>query len=129
MINARKLGYPADLIKKTPVREQFNVFSGFFNNYLFVGILIGCFAIQFAIVYLGGKFLRVDPLKWQYQLYALGLSLTMLPWNLITKLVPSSCFKCCSGKDKVDDSSDSKALVFSRSMREYSLKKIKQEQR
>jgi len=129
MINARKLGYPADPIKKVPAREQFNVFSGFFNNYMFVGILVGCFAIQFAIVYLGGKFLRVDPLKWYYQLYALGLSLTMLPWNLITKLVPSFCFKCCSGKDKTDDPTERKALAFSRGMRDFSMKKIKQEQR
>jgi Ca2+ transporting ATPase len=49
-INSRKLG-----------ARDFNVFEGFFNNYLFLIILGGEFAGQWFLVELGGKVFRTTP--------------------------------------------------------------------
>lgn len=131
MINSRKLGYPADVLKGLPAREEFNAFKGFFGNCLFIAIIVGCFAVQFAIVYLGGRFLRVDALELKYQLFALGLGFSMLPWNLVCKLVPSSWFACLASSKEEPKlvNTNTRSRAFSRSMRNYVFKKIQQEKR
>jgi Ca2+ transporting ATPase len=50
-INCRKLGY-----------EDWNVFSRFFNNYLFLTIIAGTIFFQFIIVQFGGEPLNTKPL-------------------------------------------------------------------
>jgi len=125
MINARKLGTPADPINNKPAREEFNVFRGFFNNWLFIAVIILCSAMQFGIVYLGGEFLRVDPLNWKQQLFALGLGFSMLPWNLVCKLVPSAWFVCCGVKDHIKVKQNTGSQAFSRTMRKYIERRIK----
>lgn len=51
-INARKLK-----------KEETNVFEGFFNNYMFLGVIIGTIIVQMLIVEYGGKAVRVAPLS------------------------------------------------------------------
>lgn len=98
-INARKLGTPSDASKNLPATEEYNVFSGIFNNALFIIITIGTFAAQFAIVYLGGEFLRVAPLSLYENLFAFGLGFFMLPWTLLVKKIPSRWFSGCKLND------------------------------
>lgn len=52
MINARKLG-----------ERQFNVFSNFFNNWMFLAIYALMWAVQLASVEWGGRPLRCVPLS------------------------------------------------------------------
>jgi Ca2+ transporting ATPase len=52
-INSRKLG-----------ERDFNVFADFFNNSMFIIILILTFAIQVVIVQYGGRYMRCLPLTW-----------------------------------------------------------------
>lgn len=52
-INSRKLG-----------EREFNVFSGFFNNILFLVILIFTVLVQIAMVQYGGQPVRTVPLEW-----------------------------------------------------------------
>lgn len=52
-INARKLG-----------EFEYNVFEGFFNNMLFLFILIFTVGMQFLFVAVGGKAMRCAPLTW-----------------------------------------------------------------
>jgi magnesium-transporting ATPase (P-type) len=92
-INARKLGRPADKVKGTAAVEEYNVFAGFFNNPLFLVITVGTFAAQFAIVYLGGQFLRVAPLTLGQNLFSFGMGFFMLPWTLLVKKIPSTWFE------------------------------------
>lgn len=50
-INARKLG-----------EKEYNIFQGFFNNMLFLYIVVGTIAIQYFMVEYGGKAVRTVPL-------------------------------------------------------------------
>lgn len=50
-INARKLG-----------EKEYNIFRGFFNNPLFLGITVLSFAVQFAMTEYGGQGIRTTPL-------------------------------------------------------------------
>jgi Ca2+ transporting ATPase len=53
-INSRKLG-----------AYEYNVFKGFFNNFLFLGIIIGTIIVQCLMVEYGGLSMRTVPLSWQ----------------------------------------------------------------
>ena len=51
MINARKLG-----------ERDFNIFSGFFNNWMFLAVYALMWVVQIASVQYGGRPLRTVPL-------------------------------------------------------------------
>jgi hypothetical protein len=87
-INARKLG-PKD----------FNVFGGFFNNPLFLLILVFTGAVQYFMVQLGGKAVRTIPLSTDMHLLCLGIGAFSLIWGVFVKFIPMSLFE----KVKVDD--------------------------
>ena len=53
-INSRKLG-----------EREFNVFSGFFNNWLFLLIIACTMAVQCVLVQYGGISVRTTPLSWE----------------------------------------------------------------
>ena len=50
-INARKLG-----------NKEYNIFNGFFNNYLFLGIILATCVVQYLLVQYGGVPVRTTPL-------------------------------------------------------------------
>lgn len=92
-INARKL-------KET----ELNVFANFFNNPLFLIILIVTLAIQVACVEFGGQALRTVPLSLNEHLLCLGLGALPLLFGPIFKLtVPSSIFIPLSKPSKASD--------------------------
>ena len=81
-INARKLK-----------SSEINVFKNFFNNPLFVIILILTIAIQLACVEFGGESLRTVPLSTNEHLICLGLgSLPIFFAPLFKILIPASIF-------------------------------------
>jgi len=53
-INSRKLG-----------DQDYNVFSGFFNNWLFISIIIMTIVVQCCMVQYGGLPVRATPLTWE----------------------------------------------------------------
>jgi len=50
-LNSRKLG-----------DQDYNIFAGFFNNFLFLGIVLGTVLVQIALVQYGGQPIRTSPL-------------------------------------------------------------------
>lgn len=127
-INARKLGKPADPKKGVVATETLNVFEGICNNPLFLIITVGTFAAQFAIVYLGGQFLRVAPLTIGQNLLALGFGFFMLPWTLVVKQIPSTWFAGCKMNEAPLDER-STASVFSRRVSMSISKKLKKKEK
>jgi Ca2+ transporting ATPase len=92
-INARKL-------KSTEI----NVFSNFFNNPLFIIILVATIVIQIACVEFGGHSLRTVPLNTHEHLICLGLgSLPLFFAPLFKLLVPASLFACLSKNSEPSD--------------------------
>lgn len=74
---------------------DYNVFSGFFNNWLFLFIMVLTIAIQVCMVQYFGLFATVTPLEWNYQLICAGIGAFSLVWGLILKLImPSRWFHC-----------------------------------
>ena len=78
-INARKL-------KET----ELNVFANFFNNPLFIIILIVTVAVQVACVEFGGQALRTVPLSFNEHMFCLGLGALPVLFGPLFKLtIPS----------------------------------------
>ena len=63
-INSRKLG-----------SKEYNVFAGFFNNFLFIGIIIFTIGVQYVLVQHAGQPLRCVPLSTNEHLICLGIGL------------------------------------------------------
>jgi len=81
-INARKLG-----------EHEYNVFAGFFNNILFLGIVLATCAIQYLMVEYGGASVRTIPLTTEQHLICLGIGMYSLVHGLFVKwLLPVKWF-------------------------------------
>lgn len=63
-INARKLG-----------EKEYNIFHGFFNNTLFLLIILGTIVVQYFLVQYGGVPVRTVPLTISQHLLCLGISM------------------------------------------------------
>lgn len=66
-INARKLGV-----------YEFNVFKGFFNNSLFIIIILATIFIQIVLVEYGGIPIRCVPLSWEQHVICIALGMFSL---------------------------------------------------
>jgi hypothetical protein len=88
-INARKLGV-----------KEFNVFSGFFNNPLFLLILVGTMVVQYFLVQYGGPPVRTTALSQDQHLICIAIGAGSLIWGVIVKLcLPTTLF----GKIELED--------------------------
>jgi Ca2+ transporting ATPase len=81
-INSRKLG-----------EREFNVFAGFFNNWLFTLILILTIAVQVVLVQYGGFPVRCTPLTQVQHGICLGIGFASLIVGAFIKFIPSRLFK------------------------------------
>lgn len=90
-INARKLG-----------AYEYNVFKGFFNNWLFLFIQIITIAVQYCMVQFGGMPVRCAPLTVEEHAICLGLGLLSLVNGVIVKaLLPVSWFEKVQMKEEI----------------------------
>ena len=78
-INARKLG-----------DREFNVFAGFFNNWIFLFIILITIATQIAMVQYGGAALRTVPLTAEEHGMCIGIGAVILVWG---KFITSNIFR------------------------------------
>jgi len=73
--------------------EEYNVFKGFFNNYIFLTILIFTTGFQYFIVSYGGVMMRCVPLTLKQHLFCVIIGAISIIWHVIFKMaVPSSLF-------------------------------------
>ena len=75
---------------------ELNVFKGIFNNMLFVWITILTFAIQMAMVEVGGKVVKSFPLSWKENLLCLFIASLELLVGLAIKFTPLGIWQCIS---------------------------------
>lgn len=80
--------------------ENYNIFAGVCNNWLFVAVTIFTFAIQMLMVEVGGTVTKTEPLR----MYQNGICLIFgsgeLLWGVLIKLVPVKFFQCFSFEEK-----------------------------
>jgi len=95
-VNARKL-------KST----ELNVFKNFFNNPLFLVILVLTVAIQMLCIEFGGQSLKTVPLTQREHLICLGLgSLSIFAGFFFKLLVPSSLFNFLAKVNKPEENAE-----------------------
>ena len=101
MINARKLG-----------ERQFNIFAGFFNNWMFLAVYALMWGVQFASVQYGGRPLRTVPLSSTQNLICVGIGAFSLIWGAIIKLLPGAWFEWIKMPEhEMDDKEEEQALT------------------
>lgn len=74
-------------INSRKLTNQINVFEGFFNNSLFIGIMIFTFVIQMVLVEFGGIAVRCAPLNWEQNGICFGIGFGGLLWSALIKIV------------------------------------------
>lgn len=85
--------------------NEWNVFKGFFNNPLFLFILLVTIVGQLAIVHFGGAPLNCSQLTWEEHLYCVLIGAGILLFNLLFKIVPATL---CTGL-KISEEPERKA--------------------
>lgn len=86
-INARKLKH-----------HELNVFENFFNNPMFLIIIVGTIIIQLTMIKFGGKSMKTVELSFDENVLCLVLGSFSLIWGLFIKLVlPENLIVCING--------------------------------
>ncbi len=89
-INSRKLG-----------AKEYNVFQGFFNNGLFLFIILSTVAIQVALVQYGGAAVRTVPLTLNQHLICLGIgAFSLINGAIVKAILPVHWFNWINIKDE-----------------------------
>ena len=72
-------------------KDELNIFADFFDNYLFIIIVIGIFVSQLFIIEYGGKTFQIVPLTTEQHVYSIVIGATGVIWNAIIKIfIPDS---------------------------------------
>ncbi len=88
-INARKLG-----------KKEYNIFHGFFNNFLFLGIIVATIIIQVLLVQYGGQPMRTAPLTNNEHILCIVIGLFSMVQGVIVKaILPVSWFEGLAFKE------------------------------
>lgn len=88
-INSRKLG-----------EKEFNVFAGFFNNWLFLVITIVTVVVQIALVQYGGFPVRCVPLTGTQHGICIGIGAMSMIVGVLIKFIPSRLFRFMKSSHK-----------------------------
>lgn len=84
LINCRKLK-----------SSETNVFKGFFNNGIFLFLLLFIIVAQFLIVEFGNEPVSCSPLSFKQHVFCVLVGVGALIWGILFKFVPLAIFKCC----------------------------------
>ena len=102
-INARKLG-----------EREWNVFASFFNNFMFIAILIITFGVQMLIVEYGGRYMRAYPLSMRDNGICAAIASFTLIWGLILKCIPARWFEWIRLEEKeMSEAEEQESMVAS----------------
>jgi P-type Ca2+ transporter type 2B len=72
--------------------NEYNIFKGFFNNYLFLFIEFFTFGVQILLVTFGGEFVKVCSLTVVQHFYCVAIGAGTLVFGLLMKLIPERLF-------------------------------------
>ena len=75
---------------------ELNVFAGFFNNFLFIFVILLTVVIQMAMVEVSGKTAKCYPLNSTQNMVCFWFAIGELIFGLILKFIPLKFFQCIS---------------------------------
>mmetsp|Transcript_33763 Transcript_33763/g.38892 ORF Transcript_33763/g.38892 Transcript_33763/m.38892 type:complete len:149 (-) Transcript_33763:38-484(-) len=99
-INARKIG-----------AFEFNVFEGFFNNWLFLFIEILTIIVQIVLVEIGGEAVKTSSLTPQQHLICIAIGVGSIVIGFLLKLLPASCFSIKMDQKPMTKAQSQKSLA------------------
>ena len=74
--------------------SELNVFKGFFNNSMFLMIMVVTIVVQVLIVQFGGLIFQTTALTLHQHIFALAVGVGALIWGILFRLVPLQLFAC-----------------------------------
>jgi len=92
-----------NMIAARKIHDEVNIFEDFFGNPAFILIWIIIVAVNFLIIQFTGDFFHLHPdgLSWEQHVLCIGVSLSVLLFNMILKFLPDDVSPLL-GKDSVD---------------------------
>lgn len=84
------------------IHDEFNIFEGFLTNWVFLLVWGLIVFLQFLIITYTSIIFKVVYLTWEQWLICLGVSLTVMIVDFVTKFIPDR-FTYAVGKDTVFD--------------------------
>lgn len=115
-INARKIMF-----------GEINVFAGFFQNAMFLGITLLTFAVQMTMVEIGGVAIQTWPLNTNQNLICISIGFLELIWGLILKFIPLRFFQIMTMDDQpAQEEEKRQSNIVSRLKASSQMKKTKQ---
>lgn len=79
-------------INSRKLNDEWNVFSNFFNNWMFQAVLIFEFVVQLLFGQYGGPAVRCWPLTWGQLGFCLAVGAGGLIWSFVIKLAVSALY-------------------------------------
>ena len=95
------------------MEHELNVFKGFFNNFLFIFVLLLTIGVQIALVEVGGMATKCYPLNWDQNLICIYFGSISLIWGLILNFMPLEWFQWISIDDKPMDQMEQGSTIVS----------------
>jgi len=89
-----------NIINSRKIEGELNVFSEFFNNWLFVFVIILTFAVQIFIVEYGSMATKCHALTMKENLVCIGMGFSSLIWGFFLKFLPVGLFQWVSLDEK-----------------------------
>ncbi|CAG9321505.1 unnamed protein product [Blepharisma stoltei] len=80
--------------------NELNVFHGFFNNWIFLIVVVMTILVQIALVSVGGEPVRCSPLTLEQHAICIAIGAGGLLFGLLVRLMPTTPFKCFKFSEK-----------------------------
>jgi Ca2+ transporting ATPase len=101
-----------NIINSRKIVGELNVFSDFFNNWLFVFVIVLTIGVQIFIVEYGSMATKCFPLNTNQNLVCIGIGFTSLIWGFILKFIPTKFFQWVSlDEAPMDEETADRSLI------------------
>jgi len=91
-----------NMICARKIHDEYNIFEGFFDNFVFLAVWAIILGLQFVIIQYTSFIFKVMALSWEQWAIGLGISLTVFIVDAATKSIPDR-YTYAVGKDTVFD--------------------------
>jgi P-type Ca2+ transporter type 2C len=85
-------------INSRKIDRSFNIFEGFWNNWLFMGIMLIMIGGQTIIIFVGGAAFQITKLNGEQWGISLALGVLSIPLGVLIRCIPDSFIRTCINK-------------------------------
>ena len=103
-----------NIINSRKIQGEKNVFSDFFNNCLFIVVIIVTIVVQILIIEVGSMATKTVAFNMYENLFCIGLGATSLIWGFFLKFIPTRFFQWVSLDDAPMDEEESQKTLTSK---------------